>query len=90
MYSPVTFHSNGSHWIIDDNAESSIGTFVATCSMFEFAMAQTSNQMRGTIMGLVFAMVGFGKLGSYTIFRHYMYPTAVCSTTTWYYHYSCC
>ena len=74
------------YWVLVINAVSGIGTFIATCSMFEFAMAQSPNQMRGIIMGLVIAMVGLGKMGSYllnTIFRYY--PTATPSCVFYYY-----
>ena len=74
------------YWVLVINAVSGIGTFIAMCSMFEFAMAQSPNQMRGIIMGLVFAMVGLGKMGSYllnTILRHY--PTATPSCVFYYY-----
>ena len=81
------------YWVLVIDVVSSIGTFIATCSMFQFAMAQTPNQMRGIIMRLVFAMVGLGSMHGKLFFNmilHHQLLPAVCFTTTWYYHYSCC
>ena len=69
-------------------AVNGVGAVVVTvCSMFEFAMAQTPNRMRGIMMGLVFSpLSGFGTLGGYlltAILRHF--PTATPSCVFYYY-----
>ena len=64
------------------------------CSLFELIVAQTPNRMRGIMMGLMFAATGFGVFANALNLKHSnssRQPVpAVCSTTTWYYHYSCC
>ena len=47
------------YWILPIKLLNGIGAVVTLISTFEFAMAQTPNRMRGIMMGLVIALVGW-------------------------------
>ena len=53
------------YWVLE--LLNGIGEVVAMFSAVEFTMAQTPNRIRGIMMGLVIAMIGWSTLGSYRI-----------------------
>ena len=73
------------YWVLVIKVLNGIGGAVTMVYLFEFTMAQTPNRMRGIMMGLVIAMVGWATNGSSlfttifdlfkvsTIFRFYFY-----------------
>ena len=83
------------HWVLLIEAVHGIGIVMSSCSIFEFIMAQTPNQMRGIMVGLYFAFVGIAELGGYflnTVFHQFQTATPSC---VFYYYlvlslYSCC
>ena len=52
------------HWILVIELLNGIGGLVIMVFMFEFAMAQTPNRMRGIMMGLLITMIGWTTSGS--------------------------
>ena len=80
------------YWVLIIDFANGVGVVLVMCSLFEMVIAQTPNRMRGIMMGVVIVMLGFGTLC--ITLRHFSSSRqpvpAVCSTTTWYYHYSCC
>ena len=74
------------YWVLVIEIVNGIGIVVTACSMFEFAMAQVSNRMRGIMMGMGFAVTCFGALEGYllTAVLH-RFPTATPSCVFYYY-----
>ena len=66
------------YWVLE--LLNGIGEVVAMFSAVEFTMAQTPNRMRGIMMGLVIAMIGWTTLGSYRITKIFL--NNICSTAT--------
>ena len=74
------------YWIIVIEVLNGIGGLVIMVFMFEIAMAQTPNRMRGIMMGLVITMIGWTTSGSSLLteifskifaFYFYLVPTTL-------------
>ena len=47
------------YWVLVIEALNGVGAVLILCSLLEFVMAQSPNRMRGIMMGLIFAVLGF-------------------------------
>ena len=69
------------YWVLIIDIVNGVGILLALCSLFEFAMAQTPNRMRGIMMGIIIAMFIIGDLAAYllaTAFRKFPKSTPNC------------
>ena len=68
------------YWVLIIDIVNGIGVVVTMCSLFKFVMAQTSNRMRGIMMGLIFTLFGieWSGLGMLAIIFHQFQTATSC------------
>ena len=74
------------YWVLIIDFANGVGVVLVMCSLFELVIAQTPNRMRGIMMGLMLAAIGFGVLANILIAKIFQQLQSASPSCVFYYY----